>query len=197
DGFESGNFSAWSSAVGSDLSVSSAAALVGTRGMQALINDNTAIYVTDDTPAAEARYRARFYFDPNSIPMASGDNHFIFYGISGTSKAVTRIQFRFTSSGGYQVRVQVLNNSSSWTNSAWFPISNAPHALEIDWQAAASGGLTFWIDGVQRVALSGIATSNYRIDRVRIGAVNGIDSGTRGTTYFDAFESRRQTYIGP
>ena len=24
-----------------------------------------------------------------------------------------------------------------------------------------------------------------------------IDAGTRGTYYFDAFESRRQTYIGP
>jgi uncharacterized protein YjiK len=197
DGFESGNFSAWSSAVGNDLSVSSAAALVGTRGMQALINDNTVIYLVDESPVSEARYRARFYFDPNSISMSSSDNHFIFYGYSGTTKVVMRIQFRFTSNAGYQVRVQVLNNSSSWTNSAWLPISDAPHALEIDWQAAASGGLTFWIDGVQKAALTGIPTSNYRIERIRLGAVNGIDSGTRGTYYFDAFESRRQTFIGP
>jgi hypothetical protein len=165
--------------------------------MQAAINDNTAIYVTDDAPSAESRYRARFYFDPNSISMASGDNHFIFYAISGTSKAVARIQFRFTNRDGYQVRVQVLNNSSSWTNSAWFAISDTPHALEIDWMAAANGGLTLWIDGTQRAALTGIANSNYRIDRVRLGAVNGVDRGTRGTTYFDAFESRRQTFIGP
>jgi len=27
--------------------------------------------------------------------------------------------------------------------------------------------------------------------------VNGVNTGTRGTYYFDAFESRRQTYIGP
>ncbi len=199
DGFESGNLSAWTSSVtgNGDLSVSSAAALVGSRGMQALINDNTAIYLIDESPASEAHYRARFYFDPNSIVMASSDNHFIFYGYSGTSKIVTRIQFRFTSKAGYQVRAQVINNSSSWTNSAWFPISDAPHALEIDWLAASSGGLTFWIDGVQRAALTGIPTSNYRIERVRLGAVNGIDSGTRGTYYLDAFESRRQTYIGP
>ncbi|HET6597170.1 MAG TPA: hypothetical protein VFG81_16205 [Anaerolineales bacterium] len=199
DSFESGNLSAWSLSAngGGDLSVSTAAALVGTRGMQAAINDNTAIYVTDDAPSAESRYRARFYFDPNSISMASGDNHFIFYAISGTSKAVARIQFRFTNRDGYQVRVQVLNNSSSWTNSAWFAISDTPHALEIDWMAAANGGLTLWIDGTQRAALTGIANSNYRIDRVRLGAVNGVDRGTRGTTYFDAFESRRQTFIGP
>jgi hypothetical protein len=30
-----------------------------------------------------------------------------------------------------------------------------------------------------------------------LGAVAGIDSGTRGTIFFDAFESRRQSYIGP
>ena len=36
-----------------------------------------------------------------------------------------------------------------------------------------------------------------RIDGVQLGAVSGIDKGTRGTYYFDAFESQRQTYIGP
>ena len=41
--------------------------------MQVLIDDANAIYVTDDRPTAEPRYRARFYFDPNSITMASGD----------------------------------------------------------------------------------------------------------------------------
>jgi hypothetical protein len=41
DGFESGDFSAWSSATtdGGDLSVTSAAALAGSYGMQALIDD--------------------------------------------------------------------------------------------------------------------------------------------------------------
>ena len=32
---------------------------------------------------------------------------------------------------------------------------------------------------------------------MQLGAVAGVDTGTRGTTYFDAFESRRDTYIGP
>jgi hypothetical protein len=32
---------------------------------------------------------------------------------------------------------------------------------------------------------------------VQLGAVSGIDAGTLGTYYMDAFESRRQTYIGP
>lgn len=203
DDFESGNLAAWSSSTtgGGDLSVSAAAALVGTRGMQALLNDNTAIFVTDETPAAEPHYRARFYFDPNSIPMVAGDNHFILTAYSGTTKAVARIRFRFANNV-YQVRAEINNNSSVWTNTAWFTISDGPHALEIDWLSATSagasdGGLTFWIDGNPAAALAGIPNGNYRIDRVQLGAVNGIDTGTRGTYYFDAFVSHRDTYIGP
>ena len=36
--------------------------------MQAVIDDTNTIYLTSDHPNAEPRYRARFYFDPNSIP---------------------------------------------------------------------------------------------------------------------------------
>ena len=203
DSFESGNLSAWSSSTtgGGDLSVSAAAAMAGSsRGMQALINDTTAIFVRDDTPNAEAVFNARFYFDPNSITMASGDNHFILYGYSG-SQAVLRVQFRF-SSGAYQLRAGLQNNASTWTDTSYVPISDAPHEIEVDWQAATgsgmnNGALTFWIDGVQVSGVSGITNDTLKIDSVRLGAVNGIDAGTGGTEFFDAFESHRQTHVGP
>jgi hypothetical protein len=198
DSFESGNFSAWSSNTndGGDLSVSPAAALVGSQGMQAVIDDNNAIYVTDDTPNAEPRYRVRFYFDPNSISMAGGDNHFIFQGYAGSSTLILRIQFRF-SSGNYQIRTALRDDGSGWTNTNWFTISDAVHFVELDWWAASNGGLTLWIDGTQRADLTGVDNDTRRIDRVRLGAAAGIDTGTRGTYFFDAFESRRQSFIGP
>jgi hypothetical protein len=202
DGFESGSLSPWTSNIidGGDLSVSASAALVGTNGLKAVIDDNNAIYLTDDTPNAEPRYRVRFYFDPNSIPMASGDNHFILQGYSGTSTLTLRVQFRF-SNGAYQVRAALRNDASTWTNTAWVTVSDTSHFFELDWRAADAGtnngGLTLWIDNVERANLSGIDNDTRRIDRVQLGAVNGIDTGTRGTYYFDAFESRRQAYIGP
>jgi len=202
DGFESGNLAAWSSSTtdGSNLSVGSGEALVGTQGMQALINDTNAIFVTDNTPNAEGVYNARFYFDPNTITMASGDNHFILYGYSGT-KAILRVQFRF-SSGAYQLRAGLQNNGATWTDTSYVPISDAPHEIEVDWQAATgsgtnNGGLTFWIDGAQVSAVSGIANDTLKIDSVRLGAVNAIDAGTSGTEFFDEFESHRQTHVGP
>ena len=57
DGFESGNLAAWSSSMvdGGDLSVSPSAALVGSQGLQAVIDDNNTLVVIDDTPTAETR----------------------------------------------------------------------------------------------------------------------------------------------
>jgi hypothetical protein len=169
--------------------------------MQAVIDDNTNIYVTDDRPNAEIRYRARFYFDPNAISMANGNAHFIFQGFTGTSTVVLRVEFR-RSSGSYQLRVALRNDAGSFTNSAWFTITDATHFVELDWQAstaagANNGSLTFWIDNVQRANLTGVDNDTRRIDRIRLGAVAGIESNTRGTYYFDAFESRRVTIIGP
>jgi hypothetical protein len=176
------------------------AALQGSFGLRATVDDNLTIYVVDERPNAEARYRARFYFDPNSISMANNEAHYIFYGYSGASTVVLRVEFRYK--GGYQLRAALRNDSNSWSNSNWFTLSDAPQAIEFDWRAstasgANNGSLTLWIDGTQRAALTGIDNDTRRMDSIQLGAVSGLDSGTRGTYYFDSFESRRSTYIGP
>jgi len=114
---------------------------------------------------------------------------------------VLRMELRF-SSGAYQLRAALLNDSASWTNTNWFTIGDGPHFVEVDWKASAApgannGNLTFWIDGAQKANLIGVDNDTRRIDRIRLGPVAGVDTRTRGTYYFDAFESRRQTYIGP
>ncbi|MEA3440692.1 MAG: hypothetical protein U9R58_10450, partial [Chloroflexota bacterium] len=202
DGFESGDFSAWSSSTtdGGDLSVTTDAALVGSYGMQAVIDDNNAIYVTDDSPDGETHYRARFYFDPNSISMANNDNHTIFYALKDVISPVVRVELRY-SGGNYQIRVQV-RKDFLFTNTSYYTISDGEHYIEFDWEAASSPGanngeLTLWIDGVQKEQLTSIDNDTMYIDRVRLGAVVEIDSGTRGTYYLDAFESRTDGYIGP
>ena len=208
DGFESSNLLAWSARAigGGDLRTSATAALVGSQGMEAVINDNIAMYVTDQRPEAESRYRARFYFDPNSMVMTSGDAHFIFYGYQGTTPVVLRVEFRRLNSS-YQLRAAALNDppttgAATWRTTSFFTISDAPHFLEVDWQAATApgdnnGSLTFWIDGAQRALLTALDNDTRRIDLARLGSIAGIDTGTRGTYFFDAFESRRRTYIGP
>jgi hypothetical protein len=166
-----------------------------------VIDDNNVLYVTDETPNTESRYRARFYFDPNSISMVSGNAHYLFTGVLGTTREVVRLNFRF-SNGVYQLSGNLLNDSSTWVNTAWFTISDAPHAIELDWQAASAAGanngrLTVWVDGTMKAELINMDNDTQRVDIVVLGPYSGIDSGTRGTYFIDAFESRRNTYIGP
>jgi hypothetical protein len=187
---------------GGDLSASPSAALVGSQGLQALIDDNNTLVVIDDSPTAETHYRVRFYFDPNSIPMAVGDAHWLFQGFAGSGTTqVLQVELRFQATG-YEVRALLFNDVKVWISTSWIPLSDALHALELDWRAATApgtnnGGLTFWIDGVQQGNLTAVDNDTRRIDQVRLGAASGVDTGTRGTYFFDAFESRRLTYIGP
>jgi hypothetical protein len=132
--------------------------------------------------------------------MASVDAHL-------SSKALWHIyrylQVEFRNlSGAYQIRAKLLNDSSAFVYTNWFTISDAPHFIELDWRAATAagannGGLTLWIDGAQQADLTSVDNDTWRIDRARLGALAGMDVGTSGTYYFDAFESRRQTFIGP
>jgi hypothetical protein len=62
--------------------------------LAANINGTIPIFVTDDSSNTEARYRARFYFDPNAVVMANNDNFTRFYGYQGTSTASMQIQLR-------------------------------------------------------------------------------------------------------
>jgi len=175
--------------------------LTGNYGLQAVINDNNPIYLTDDTPSAEPRYRARFYFDPNSIAMADRDAFVLLHGYGNNSVMVLRLEFRVFK-GNYQLRAAVRNDGNGWTSSSWTNVGDMPHFVELDWNAATgiganNGGLTLWIDGVQSALLSAIDNDTRRIDSIQIGAVADIDTSTRGTYYVDAFESRRLSYIGP
>ena len=49
----------------------------------------------------------------------------------------------------------------------------------------------FSIDGAQKVNLTGVDNDTRRIDRIRLGAVAFVDNGTRGSYFFDDFDSQR------
>jgi hypothetical protein len=178
---------------------------VGSYGMKAILDDNVSIYVTDWSPFDETRYRGRFYFDPNTITVANNNAHYLLFVLNRDNVVVARLELR-RYNNTYQVRSGVVNDGSTWSNSAWFtitdaPLRRAPHKLEIDWRASSApgannGGITFWVDDVQRGNFTNIDNDTRKVDYVQWGAVSGVDSGTRGTYYFDDFVARRESYIG-
>jgi RHS repeat-associated protein len=207
DGFESGGLAAWSSSTtdGGDLSATSSAALLGGYGLQALIDDSSAIYVVDESPASEPRYRVRFYIDPNSIALGSTGAYDLLLAYNPAPSTALRAMFRCSAApcpgtGSYQLRVGARTDAQSWTYTSWQSISDAPHSVEFDWRAASAAGandgaLTLWLDGAQAAELTNIDNDTFLIDFIRFGVVSV--PVTSGAVYLDGFESRRQTYIGP
>ena len=162
--------------------------------MQALINGKSGIYVTDTTPNNEVSYHARFYFHPNSTTTGSGQQD-IFVGRTSSGTTIFRVQYR-RNGGQYQIRTQVARSGGT-TSTSWYPISNAAHAIEIAWASGSSTSFSLYIDGALKQTLTGLNTSAYLLDSVRLGPSNGISSNGSGTEYFDAFVSTRMTLIGP
>jgi RHS repeat-associated protein len=208
DDFESNNLSAWNPTLtkidSGDLFTSSASAYQSNYGLQALIDDTVVLKAVDSSPANETQYRARFYFDPNSLAMNNNSTHFILDGYNTFYNAIPfRLELLYES-GTYKLRPRVMKDDWGYTNGSKYSISNDWHVIEIDWKQSTSAGanngyLSLWIDGTLVGTIANVdndAIHNH-LDEIRLGAVAGIDSTTSGSMLFDNFESRRFSYIGP
>ncbi|MDH3262243.1 MAG: S8 family serine peptidase, partial [Acidimicrobiia bacterium] len=194
DGFETGDLSAWSQAVtnGGNLSVTTAAGLVGTYGMQAVISGTSSMYVADQSPVASVSYGARFAFDPNGTAVPNRKRHDLLIGLDGGGTGVFRLQLQ-SSSGSYQVRGLALDYRGKEQATSWYTISDAPHTIEVTWRAASSsngsdGEIGLVVDGAAAATKSGIRNGSHSIEEARLGP-QGIGTGIAGTEFFDEFVS--------
>jgi hypothetical protein len=208
DGFELGNLAPWtlSQTDAGDLTIDAPAKLTATgRGLRAVVDDTTSLFVEDHTPTAEGRYRARFYFDPNGFDPGQALNHFrtrIFLLFQDGAPARRVMALVLKRQGAvYSLAARVRRDDNVQVDTPFVAISDAPHWIEIDWQrssGANDGRLDLWIDsGAAPVAtLTGIDNDTRAVDFVRLGALS-VKGAATGTLLFDEFESRRQTFIGP
>jgi hypothetical protein len=168
------------------------------------VDDVAALYVQDDTPLDESRYRARFYFDPNGFDPgeAAGQRRTrIFIGFSGSpTRRVMALVLRRIS-GAYSLMARVRQDDNSQLDTEFIPITDAPHVVELRWTRssladASDGTFEMWIDGASVASLTGSDNNLAGIDFVRLGALS-VKSSAQGTLYWDEFVSRRDTYVGP
>jgi hypothetical protein len=201
----------WTSSAtdGGDLSISAAAKMggspaMGGLGLQAVVDDQASLFVQDDTPVGEVRYRARFYLDPNGFDPGESVGHLrqhIFLAFSEAPlKRLVLIMLRRIG-GQYAIGAHVRRDDDTLAKTAFSPITDGPHAIEIDWQKATAPGASdgrfeLWIDGTSVLTLTGLDNDQRSVDFVRMGALS-VKAGASGTLYFDEFVSRRLAYIGP
>jgi hypothetical protein len=103
--------------------------------------------------------------------------------------------------GAYGLMGRARLDDDRQADTGFFAIGDAPHAIEIELRRASAPGArdgTFelWIDGVSRRRLGGLDNRLGEVDFARLGALS-VKAGAAGTMYWDEFESRRRSYIGP
>jgi hypothetical protein len=205
DGFESGNMSKWSSAATDDADLTVAPpGMAGTVwGMTGVQDDTHSLYVQDDSPAAETRYRARFYVDPTLFDPGTAQGHLrsriLLAFSSPESRRVAAIVLRKLN-GQFSVMGRARLDDDRQADTGFFALAPGAHAIEFDLRAAsapgaADGAFTLWIDGTPVSSLAGLANARGTVDYVRMGALS-LKTGVAGVLRFDEFESRAQNYIG-
>jgi FtsP/CotA-like multicopper oxidase with cupredoxin domain len=200
NGFEAGNLAAWSQAVG-PVTVNNTAAMVGNFGLAVTIDTGVPAFVAngviarEDVPSSEAVYSARFYFDPNGADTA-GLQHAIFVAKDGYDTSIFAIEYRHIQqlSTPYEVRAWALT-SSGQQFTAWYPLEDGPNVLEIGWESSETGTMSLYVNYDLAETLADIETNDYLVNRIELGAPEGLTSAMQGTEYFDEFVSVRSLRV--
>ncbi|MBP1702616.1 MAG: hypothetical protein H6Q38_1723, partial [Chloroflexi bacterium] len=203
DDFSSCSAAAWTGGVvnSARLTFTTSAGRNSTCGMGVTIASSAAAYVNDPSPNVENRFRARYYFNPNTLKLSKNGLLTIFNAYNTSGLATITAQVRYTGNT-YQLRLGLLTDAKKWSYTGWSTISTAWHPIEFDWRAstaagANNGSLTFWLDGAQVATVNAIDNDQQKIDKIALGVISGMTSTTQGTSYYDDYESGRLSYIGP
>ena len=200
DAFESGGLGAWSSAStdGGDLSVTGAAALAGSFGLQGVVDDTAGLFVQDDSPEDEGRYRVRFSVDPNGFDPgeAAGKRRtrvLIAFQDAPTRRLLAVVLRRLN--GQYAIGARARQDDNTQVSTPFFNIADVPLFVDVAWTRASTpdandGRLDLWIDGAHVSTLPGLDNHASGIDFVRLGALS-VKATATGTLFWDGFESRR------
>ncbi|HEY2041745.1 MAG TPA: multicopper oxidase domain-containing protein [Jatrophihabitans sp.] len=203
DTFESGTLALWSATTGG-VANTSAAAMPGfepgsAHGLQASLpggTTNQAAYLTDNSPASETGYHARFAFNANTLTSGNNANTAvtIFEGRTTANGQVFAVQYRLNGTIR-QLRTVLYRSAGGALTGAWVTLGTGPHLLQVDWQAgpatgATAGSIRLSIDGTNRQQQSG-NTNAMRVDTVLLGVTGGFSNTSAGTAYFDNFVSSR------
>jgi hypothetical protein len=207
DGFESGDVSAWSASMsppGALWVYPFAAMRSSAFGLSAVVETTEPVFVQDDSPHDETRYRARFYFDTNEFdPGESQDRRrvrlFIAFEENPTRRLAAIVLRRLN--GQFSLMGRARRDDDSQHNSGFFPIADGPHVVELDWKRASGPGVSdgsfeLWLDGISVHSTTTLDNARSTVDFVRLGALSP-KVGTDTALFFDEFVSRRQGYIGP
>ena len=202
DDFEDGDLAGWNGVTaqgGGSIQTSAAAALDGQVGLEVVLVPGTQIlYLEDNRPANESSFWTALRFDPNSLPLDRGDHLRILTGEQPGASPF--LLFFGRGDDGYRMRLAAQQDSGSFAFAPWVAIPDQPIDLMLAWQASDAGNglvgsgtptghLRLWIDGTLVSDLPALDNDTRRVDRIRLGARQGLPAGPGGSLYFDNYRS--------
>jgi hypothetical protein len=151
-------------------------------GFCAMQADEIGDFVTDNSPQDEDIYFVRFYVYTGTH---TGGNVDIFQARNDVGANMIRVQY-----SGTQLTFMMGGTGTSRTATV---VPNRWYSIELDWEAAAPGGLSISVQGagsatpISVTPISGINNESDRITEARMGKIAGAGAGFMN---FDAFDSR-------
>ncbi|NIR25398.1 MAG: hypothetical protein GWN77_00065, partial [Gammaproteobacteria bacterium] len=192
-GFETGDFSEWDSTGGSDLSVTSAAALNWSEnGVSALVDDTSDSWLDKNLDWLTNSLSLRFWIDPNTITSAVSNRDVWPLRIRKGFGSYNFLQIALNySSGQHGIGVLARNDDDTSEISSLYTITNAPHCIELvahnsSDAVSADGQVSLYIDGSFKETITGIDWYdgwNALLD-LHFGEI-WADSDMSGTFYLD------------
>jgi len=165
------------------------AALYGSYGMAATIDDTNVRRGRITSVSNWSHLRFGFYFDPNGISMGSGNEFVIAAGNGGNSEFLLFLKY---DGSNYQLMLKVYTDSSS-SKTSYVTITDDKHWVEVEMERSTGAGNDdgygqFWVDDVSGAAdasTTGLDDDTEDFDELDFGATESIDAGISGTLYFD------------
>lgn len=153
--------------------------------------------VVEMAPAGEPVLFVRAFLRLDGAGLAAGDTVSVL-ALEGVRGELATVRLEETASGG-AVALEVVDEAGGRVRSVPVPVSPGWHAVEVRWDVGAvvtaSGAAELYVDGASRALLSGLATGQSLVERVRVGAWDG--SRDAGWVDFDDVAAARSGPIGP
>ena len=208
DGFESGDFSGWDGVVnaGGDMTVTDAAALVGSKGLSLVPDDTTGEHVYENLAPQTFTVAFSFHFDPNTAGWSDLELIWPFnFQTDGSYASIAYVlagQIQYSTANGWQINARSKDDADNSVNSDWVDLVDGPNEIMYILRSETrdgevDGSVEIWIGGVLKTTLSSI--DNYNImktmDQMRWGGVVTSDA-PGGTVYLDEFKLRDSLFPG-
>lgn len=144
-------------------------------------------FVTSTAPNNEKILFARFYMNPRSVNLSSGDA--VIFKAKDGSKTQARLALRQVN-GQLRLVTTYRTNGSTQTHPTQIPLRDGWQAITVAWASGAvSGSMAVLLDGQQELFIGGLINASERISAVDLGVLN--DANGTGTLTFDSFQLRR------